>query len=127
MNFAPGGSGFGMQVHVLAQRPHFGLLVDTRRARLHLQIQPKMRLAWNAYLAQTSQSTCASRCTGPGFTFGRSGYRNRKRHLIFIAKIHQRPERQPLGIGNCIGPAVIPGGSVQVICGGSPESPALIQ
>jgi hypothetical protein len=30
-------------------------------------------------------------------------------------------------MGNCMGAAVMPVGSVQVIFGGSPESPALIQ
>src|ERR1700734_1805032 len=37
------------------------------------------------------------------------------------------PRGSRVGGGNCIGPAVIPGGSVHVIAGGSPESPALIQ
>jgi len=37
------------------------------------------------------------------------------------------PSGSRSGMGNCRDPAVMPGGSVHAMCGGSPESPALIQ
>ena len=66
---------------------------------------------------------------------------NRPRlHRIRHRDLHRKRNRDPhtrspstapaaaaVGVGNCIGPAVTPSGSVHLIVGASPESPALIQ
>ncbi len=81
-----------------------------------------MQVAW-----QISQSTFAWSVAGPGFAVPATLSVSGNRTSSSYPKSIRGPSGRRFGAGNCNGPAVMPAGKVQRMCGGSPASPAFFQ